>query len=190
MYVLSPWSRGGWVHSEVADHTSVIRFLERRFGVMEPNISPWRRAVCSDLTTAFDFATPNDMDFARLLPDTTDARARAAAIPHQPTPVLPADRARPRQEPGEKPTRSTRYRLSATCDLSADRSEATLTFSVQGELAAVFHVYDRLHLDRIPRRYTVGAGESLQGVWALAPDAGRYDLWVLGPSGLVGHFVG
>ncbi|MBB3871834.1 phospholipase C [Brevundimonas mediterranea] len=190
MYVLSPWSRGGWVHSEVADHTSVIRFLERRFGVMEPNISAWRRAVCSDLTTAFDFATPNDTDFTRLLPDTTDARLRAAAIPHQPTPVLPADHSRPPQEPGERPARPTRYRLQATCDVNADRSEATLTFSVQGELAAVFHVYDRLHLDRVPRRYTVGAGESLTGVWALAPDGGRYDLWVLGPSGRVGHFVG
>jgi phospholipase C len=50
MYVLSPWSRGGRVFSEVSDHTSVIRFMEERFGVREPNISPWRRAV-SDLTS-------------------------------------------------------------------------------------------------------------------------------------------
>eukprot|EP01035_Chromulina_nebulosa_P032939 gene32938-44062_t len=33
MYVVSPWSRGGWVSSEVFDHTSVIRFMETRFGV-------------------------------------------------------------------------------------------------------------------------------------------------------------
>jgi phospholipase C len=46
LYVISPWSRGGWVNAEVFDHTSVIRFLEKRFGVMEPNISAWRRAVC------------------------------------------------------------------------------------------------------------------------------------------------
>jgi phospholipase C len=46
MVVVSPWSRGGWVDSEVFDHTSVLRFLERRFGVAEPQISPWRRAVC------------------------------------------------------------------------------------------------------------------------------------------------
>ncbi|OSC54938.1 hypothetical protein B5180_40510, partial [Streptomyces sp. BF-3] len=38
------------------DHTSVLRFMEQRFGVREPNISPWRRAVCGDLTSAFDFA--------------------------------------------------------------------------------------------------------------------------------------
>ena len=56
MIAVSPWSRGGWVNSQPFDHTSVIRFLETRFGVMEPNITPWRRAVTGDLTSAFDFA--------------------------------------------------------------------------------------------------------------------------------------
>ncbi len=59
MLVLSPWSRGGWVNSQVFDHTSVLQFLEKRFGVREPNISAWRRAVCGDLTSAFNFADPN-----------------------------------------------------------------------------------------------------------------------------------
>src|SRR5262249_27464773 len=55
MILVSPWTKGGWVCSEVFDHTSIIRFMERRFGVKEPNITPWRRAVCGDLTSAFDF---------------------------------------------------------------------------------------------------------------------------------------
>ncbi|MGQ3183685.1 MAG: alkaline phosphatase family protein, partial [Brevundimonas aurantiaca] len=59
MYVVSPWSRGGWVNSQAFDHTSVLRFIETRFGVQEPNISPFRRAVCGDLTSAFNFANPN-----------------------------------------------------------------------------------------------------------------------------------
>ena len=59
LFVISPWSRGGWVNSQVFDHTSVLRFLEARFGVNEPNISPLRRAVCGDLTSAFNFQTPN-----------------------------------------------------------------------------------------------------------------------------------
>ncbi|MGC3526624.1 alkaline phosphatase family protein, partial [Pseudomonas aeruginosa] len=63
MYVISPWSKGGWVTSQVFDHTSVIRFLEQRFGVMEPNISAWRRAVCGDLTSAFNFANPKNEPF-------------------------------------------------------------------------------------------------------------------------------
>ncbi|HEV7761965.1 MAG TPA: alkaline phosphatase family protein, partial [Acidimicrobiales bacterium] len=31
MIVASPWTRGGWVNSQLFDHTSLIRFLEARF---------------------------------------------------------------------------------------------------------------------------------------------------------------
>ena len=50
--VVSPWSVGGYVCSDVLDHTSLIRLIEARFGVTEPNISAWRRATCGDFTTA------------------------------------------------------------------------------------------------------------------------------------------
>ncbi|HWL88378.1 MAG TPA: alkaline phosphatase family protein, partial [Polyangiaceae bacterium] len=43
MMIISPWTRGGWVNSQVCDHTSVIRFLENWTGVVETNISNWRR---------------------------------------------------------------------------------------------------------------------------------------------------
>jgi phospholipase C len=56
--IISPYSRGGLVASEVFDHTSQLRFLERRFGVPVPNLSAWRRATTGDLTSAFDFARP------------------------------------------------------------------------------------------------------------------------------------
>ena len=49
MLVLSPFSRGGIINSDPADHTSVLRFLETRFGVEVPNLSAWRRAATSDL---------------------------------------------------------------------------------------------------------------------------------------------
>ena len=52
MLVLSPFSRGGHVASEVFDHTSQLRFLEERFGVKAPNISAWRRHTAGDLTSA------------------------------------------------------------------------------------------------------------------------------------------
>lgn len=67
MFVVSPWSRGGWVNSQVFDHTSVIRFLEQRFGVMEPNISAWRRAVCGDLTSTLDFSSATGHSQTRML---------------------------------------------------------------------------------------------------------------------------
>ncbi len=53
--IVSPWTAGGFVCSEVFDHTSLIRFIEARFGVSEPNISAWRRQTCGDLTSAFRF---------------------------------------------------------------------------------------------------------------------------------------
>jgi phospholipase C len=56
--VVSPFSRGGHVNSDVFDHTSLLRFLETRFGVEVPNLSDWRRSVVGDLTTTLDFARP------------------------------------------------------------------------------------------------------------------------------------
>ncbi len=53
MLVVSPFSTGGNVSSEVFDHTSQLRFLETLFGVSAPNISAWRRANTGDLTSAF-----------------------------------------------------------------------------------------------------------------------------------------
>jgi phospholipase C len=57
--VVSPFSRGGFVCSDVFDHTSTLRFLETRFGAEVPNLSAWRRSVTGDMTTAFNFAAVN-----------------------------------------------------------------------------------------------------------------------------------
>ncbi|MBC9905347.1 phosphocholine-specific phospholipase C [Achromobacter xylosoxidans] len=84
MLVVSPWSRGGWVNSQVFDHTSVIRFLEARFGVLEPNISAWRREIAGDLTSAFDFTATRGAHAkgrrqACALPYALDVQGRLAA---------------------------------------------------------------------------------------------------------------
>jgi phospholipase C len=184
LYAISPWSRGGWVNSQVFDHTSVIRFLERRFGVMEPNISPWRRTVCGDLTTAFDFKTPNDGPFAPALPATRPLAARAAALKGRTTPPTPAAPQVPVQAAGPRPSRALPYALRV--DEGVDAGRLRLTFANDGQAGAVLHVYDRLRLDRVPRRYTVAPGRSLDDAW----EAGPYDLWVLGPNGFHRHYVG
>ena len=60
MIIASPWTKGGFVNSEVSDHTSVLQFLEKfimkKFNknVHVENISDWRRAICGDLTSAFN----------------------------------------------------------------------------------------------------------------------------------------
>jgi phospholipase C len=59
MLIVSPFSRGGFVSSDPFDHTSVLRFIETRFGAEVPNLSAWRRATVGDLTTAFNFKSPD-----------------------------------------------------------------------------------------------------------------------------------
>ncbi|MDB6001744.1 MAG: phospholipase [Rhizobacter sp.] len=194
MYVISPWSKGGWVNSQVFDHTSVLRFIEKRFNVQETNISPWRRAVCGDLTSAFNFADPNDDAFFASLPATLAQANRARALgDNHATPVLPATTTLPVQADGVRPSRALPYDLQATGRVMAGATPAAtqvqVTFTNTGSVAGVFHVYDRLALTEIPRRYTVEPGKQLVGSFALRA-RGAYDLWVLGPNGFHRHLTG
>jgi phospholipase C len=59
MLVISPFSRGGFLSSDLFDHTSILRFLEARFGAEVPNLSASRRATVGDLTSSFSFAVPD-----------------------------------------------------------------------------------------------------------------------------------
>jgi phospholipase C len=193
MYVISPWSRGGWVNSQVFDHTSVLRFIEARFGVREKNISPFRRAVAGDLTSAFNFATPNTEVLPTLAgrksKDEADKlRADQQALPQI---VPPTNAQLPRQATGTRPSRALPYELHTSARGDALGGQIRLLFSNTGTAAAVFHVYDRLHLDRLPRRYMVEPNKMLDDSWnAMTDDAGLYDLWVLGPNGFHRHFQG
>lgn len=187
MYVISPWTKGGWVNSQVSDHTSVIRFIEKRFGVREPLISAWRRAVSSDLSNCFDFANPEDSSFVQSLPDTTALRLRALALPSTKTPATPQSLIAPVQASGVRPARPLPYDLQAHATIKT--TGVSLRLENQGEAAAVFHVYNRLALEELPRRYTVEAGKQLEDQWPLTPGS-NYDLWALGPNGWHRHFTG
>ncbi|HEV2276384.1 MAG TPA: alkaline phosphatase family protein [Acidobacteriaceae bacterium] len=103
MLVVSPFSRGGFVSSDLFDHTSVLRFLETRFGAEVPNLTAWRRATVGDLTSAFNFAKPDQSIPA--LPATVSANSQAlaecAASLAGTTPYpLPSPQAMPTQETG------------------------------------------------------------------------------------------
>ncbi|MBC7166187.1 MAG: phospholipase C, phosphocholine-specific [Phenylobacterium sp.] len=185
MYVVSPWSRGGHVASEVFDHTSILRFLEARFGVREPNISAWRRAVCGDLTSCFDFAAPDDVDFMPALPATAALSERAGRLDEM-KPPLPDRLQAPEQETGLRRRRPTPYRLDAV--LQVEDGRGALRFvNRSAERAAVFHVYDVARPDQTPARYTVGAGQSLAHP---LPAGEPLDLFVLAPNGFHRRLVG
>jgi phospholipase C len=102
MIVISPWSTGGFVSSETFDHTSVIRFIERRFGVHEPNISAWRRRTCGDLVGTLGFGRGTKR-FPRLLNPTGSAAVAAHQCSTLPPPTVPHPQVFPRQGRGKRP---------------------------------------------------------------------------------------
>jgi phospholipase C len=173
MLVISPWTTGGWVCSQVFDHTSVLQFLERRFAVQEPNISAWRRAVCGDLTAAFDFSN------AAKSPSHVFSPPAPIKSLHQPYSV-PKVQAMPEQEKGTRPARALPYQLETTCRVEADR--VTIDLINKGTAGAAFYIYDRMRPQEEPRRYTVSAGDTLTDLWQ-EKEGGRYDLAVHGPNG-------
>lgn len=192
LYVISPWSRGGWVNSQIFDHTSILMFLEQRFGVKETNISPYRRTVCGDLTSAFNFKTPNEdllpiLNGTKTRDEADQLRKSQESLPAVP---IPSEIKQPIQESGIRRSRALPYELHTSARCQADGT-VQLLFSNTGRQAAVFHVYDQLNLSRVPRRYIVEAGKTLDDAWDAKKDnLGRYDLWVLGPNGFHRHFKG
>ena len=107
--VISPWTAGGWVCSEPLDHTSTLRFLERVTGVVEPNISAWRRRTFGDLTSVFRFgdepspAPRSVRPAAEAIPPSVNAWATLPAT-QLPPPRLPGlEQLPPTQEPGTRP---------------------------------------------------------------------------------------
>lgn len=118
LMLISPWSRGGYVYSEVSDHTSTLKFIEKRFNVTFDTISPWRRAVTSDLTHGFDFEHP-DYSWPDLPGTEGDWNKTADQCEHLPPPVVPVEQHLPKQEEGVRKSRSLPYYLEATFDIDA-----------------------------------------------------------------------
>ncbi|MFH8836297.1 phosphocholine-specific phospholipase C [Streptomyces sp. NPDC017868] len=185
MIVVSPWSKGGYTCSETFDHTSVIRFMESRFGVREPNISPWRRAICGDLTSAFDF-TRTDAQPAPLPPTAgyypPDKNRHPDFLA-----TAPAVGTMPLQEPGAKPTRPLKY--APYVDGSADTTAGTyrLAFSGGPAAGAQFYVTSANRTDA-PWTYTAEAGKSIADTWNTKYSKGVTDLTVHGPNGFLRRF--
>jgi phospholipase C len=182
MIVASPWSKGGFVNSELFDHTSVIRFLEKRFGVMEPNITPWRRAMCGDLISAFDF-TAEGLGWEAQLPDTAGYN-RDADLAHRQPPVQVPKRNRPAlQETGSRPARPLPYAF----EVKGQQHSGQFHLSVQNTGAAGVHLvlYSQGGKDG-PWHYSVAAGETLSD--SLPVGQGKLGLTLHGPNGFLRGF--
>jgi phospholipase C len=195
LILVSPWTRGGWVTSEVTDHTSVIQFLEKwttAFGrpAISPNISAWRRKVCGDLTAAFDFTSP-----VYGLPHLPPTGPLIPEVQYNPQ---PADSRMPHQEPGTRKARPLPFQPNAYLTGFAGGA-ARLTLGNVGSSvtrASHFAVYDNLsgvpalaqYPAAFPGQYTVAANKTANASGPL--NGTRYDLTVVGPNRFLRHFIG
>jgi phospholipase C len=217
--VASPWTRGGWVNSEVFDHTSCLRFLETfierkwKKTVKETNISDWRRTVTGDLTSIFrpyhgeTITQPAFQDKDQVIE--AIHKAQFKGLPHPGS--LPFT---PYQEKGTKPANALGYDLLANGYLDKPSGEFILDLTAAGKrlgaaaLGAPFNLYapgDYLQVLRhngqatgrpvvAPVKfwsYAVKAGDRLTDRFPLANFAGgAYHLRVYGPNGFFTEFKG
>jgi phospholipase C len=168
MIIASPWSRGGYVNSEVFDHTSTLQFLEKfllnKTGkkIEETNISDWRRTICGDLSSVFrpdtneKLANPEAISKNNFLEGIHKAKFKKlpsdyklltaediALINHSPqsSPYMP------KQETGIRQACALPYQIYAEGKLSADKKSFEITFDNKNEVfgqrtaGAPFNVY-------------------------------------------------
>jgi phospholipase C len=168
LVVASPWSRGGFVCSQVFDHTSVLQLLEKilshRSGkeIRETNISAWRRTVCGDLSTVFrpsETERPESLPFpskdsflegvhqAQFHPMPSGYRKLSAADIEQFSRDRAAARWMPRQEPGIRPSSALPYELYAEGAIPTGGKHFEITLEARNEAfgkasaGAPFHAY-------------------------------------------------
>jgi phospholipase C len=190
MMVVSPWSHGGWINSQVFDHTSVIRFLEKVTGVQEPNISAWRRSICGDLTSCFDFTSFNP--HVPNLPDITALVAAADAqesLPRLPAPS-PGTQPGPTQEPGARKHRSLPYQPGGNIAIDRATGIVTITVTNGGSAAISANVFANNVQPLTASAVVAKRGTDGHYVFDTTATAGAYDVSVHGPNGFLRGFAG
>ena len=191
MIIISPWTYGGRVCSQVFDHTSVLQFLEQWTGVTEPNISAWRRAVCGNLTSAFDFSGSNSTWPS--LPSTSGYTSTSSTeCSSLPAPTVPSTQSMPSGESGVYPACPLPYVLDAQGSINTSANQFDIDFINGGTVGAVFQVYAYNRSSyQGPWTYTVGANDSTSDYWnGSVFNGGTYALEVHGPNGFMRHYQG
>ncbi|WP_346318130.1 phospholipase C, phosphocholine-specific [Chitinophaga sp. YIM B06452] len=200
LVVASPWSRGGFVNSQVFDHTSNLQFLEHFFShklktkVQTDNISSWRRAVCGDLTSIFrpwngeKINTPASLEKEHFIETIYNAKFKSAPSNFKPVTGNITDAAEymPEQEKGIRPACAIPYELNAHI-LPGKDGTLHLTLEARNKLfkarsaGAPFSVYGAKMENR---SYAVTAGDTLTDEWT------GEELSVYGPNGFFRAFKG
>jgi phospholipase C len=192
MIIISPWTTGGFVCSQVLDHTSVIQFLEQVTGVTCPNISAWRRAVCGNLTSAFDFSGSNTAWPS--LPSTSSYTSQSnTECSTLPAPTIPSgSQTMPAGASGTSPACALPYILDAQGSLNISAGQFDINFINNGTVGVVFQVYSyNRSAYPGPWTYTIGASDSYTADWTIKYfNSSTYAVEVHGPNGFMRYYQG
>src|ERR1700728_3595316 len=189
MLICSPWTRGGYVDSNVYDHTSMLQFLAAWTGVKPANVTSWRASVTGDLTTAFDFERP-DFSIPTNIPTLGQTWALTQLTGGSTNPPAQGAQKMPAQEPGTRPHRPTNYQLHADVTVDRTTSQVTATLSNTGKAGASLVVYPDNYLTFGATPFTVLPSAPRSYVWDATLTAGKYAFSVYGPDGFLTSFAG
>jgi phospholipase C len=182
--LLSPWTRGGYVCPQTFDHTSVLQFLEKWTGVPEPNISAWRRQLCGDLTSAFNFS---NADYTLpLFPGVSPVDCASGTTPSVPNPQTV-----PVQEIGTRSSRPLPYHVNAFSHADCLAGTIYVKMLNTGAASAHFFIYANAYRTDGPWQFDVPPGVRLTNYFNIpAAAAGAYDFTCYGPHGFHRRFAG
>jgi phospholipase C len=189
MLICSPWTRGGYVDSNVYDHTSMLQFLAAWTGVKPANVTPWRASVTGDLTTAFDFGHP-DFSIPGNIPTLDQTWALTQLTGGSTEPPAEGAQKMPAQEPGTRPHRPTNYQLHADVTVNRTTSQVTAALTNTGTVGASFAVYPDNYQTFGGTPFTVLPSAPRSYVWDATLSAGKYAFSVYGPDGFLTSFAG
>jgi phospholipase C len=192
MVIASPWSRGGYVCSQVFDHTSVIRFLENLLShktgkpVRETNITAWRRAVCGDLSSAFQTASKASRAAKLTFPPRDQVIEGIHKAKFRELPSGYRRLSMPKQEPGVRPSLPLPYELHASGGLSADAKSLDISMESRKSAGSAFHVYAPGKSGS--RAYAMKAGQRVTD--SIPLESGVYRFCICGPNGFLRELAG
>ncbi|HEX4087258.1 MAG TPA: phospholipase C, phosphocholine-specific [Trebonia sp.] len=189
MLICSPWTRGGYVDSNVYNHTSMLEFLAAWTGVKPANVTPWRASVTGDLTAAFDFKHP-DFSIPANIPTLDQTWALTQLTGGSTRPPAEGYQQMPSQEPGTRPHRPSLHQPFADVTVHRGTSQVTAHLTNAGTVGVAFAVYPDALLAAAPTPVTVLPRRSGTYVWDAALTGGKYAFSVYGPDGFLTSFAG
>ncbi len=193
LIIASPWSRGGYVSSQIFDHTSILQLLENWLthktsqAIKETNITDWRRTVCGDLSSVFrpfhgeKIPLPKPVELAPFLSSIHQAQFRP--LPSGFKRLNPEELAATRntrrplrgmveQEPGTRPACPLPYELAVDGRLNLERKALRVSFVADNQFFGKHAAGAPFRVNALTKTHTPAGKLETNRVWDYTVRAG------------------